>query len=476
MDKIKLLIGKVMYAFGSNAISLLVALLTTLVLPKFFGNELEQYGYLQVYLFYIGFIGFFHFGLCDGIYLRDAGKQYSNLNKGLYSLQFWLLTFFEGAISICVIIFGNCITEDRNYMFIWVSISFSIIFSLPKTMIQYYLQTTNRIKEYAFITTIERASYGVLLIAVLCISIIDYRIIIIIDVVSRFASLVIAIYYCRDIVFSKPCKLAKGISECITNIKVGIKLMFANIASYLITGIVRFGIQQNWDVGTYGKISFTLSVSNIVLTFIGAVGVVLYPTLRQADKKKLPVVYQVLRNVLMIPLLGCLIFYYPIESILAIWLPQYAESMRYMAILFPLCIFSAKMTMLVQTYMNVYRMEKEMLKVNCVGVVVSIFTTVISVSILDSLTLAMISIVVNQIFRCVYAEIVISKKINVMITKDIAFEILLTTIFIICNWFIGGWSGVGIYLMFYLFYCFLERGKIKDIYRYVLSVIQLKNV
>lgn len=54
-----------MYVVGANLLSLFVSILTTLVVPKFFGDDVGQYGYLQIYMFYLGYIGFFHFGWCD---------------------------------------------------------------------------------------------------------------------------------------------------------------------------------------------------------------------------------------------------------------------------------------------------------------------------------------------------------------------------------------------------------------------------
>lgn len=66
------------------------------------------------------------------------------------------------------------------------------------------------------------------------------------------------------------------------NISVGIKLMFANIASMLIIGIVRFGIERAWDVATLGKVSLTLSILNMII-FINAVGIIMFPTLRRTN-------------------------------------------------------------------------------------------------------------------------------------------------------------------------------------------------
>lgn len=470
MGNLKGFIKKVAYAIGANVINLLVSMLTTLIVPKFLGDEVAQYGYLQIYLFYTCYIGFFHFGWCDGIFLRDGGKNYGELDKPLYSGQFWLLSVVQGIIATIIAIFGVLLANDSNYTFISIAIAINVLIFIPRNMLSYYLQTTNRIKEYASITTIGRTIYGISIVIIVLFFSKDYKYFVYGDLFAKFIALLVSIWWCRDIVTSKPAPIWKTILEAKINISVGIKLLFANIASMLITGIVRWGIQTQWNVETYGKISFTLNVSNLLLTFISAVALVLYPTLRRSDEENLKGIYPTLRDVLMIPLLGCLVIYYPMELILSSWLPQYAESMRYMAILFPMCIFAAKMTMLIQTYMNVFRLEKKMLKVNLIGVLIAIFTTTVSVFIMHNLTMAMISIVINQVFRCIYAEFVLSKEMKMRIVKDAIFEIILSVLFILTNWFIGGWAGVGLYTMAYMVYLFLKRHSI----RYLLS--QFKNL
>ena len=471
MEKIKAFLKRVLYAVGANLLSLVVSFLTTLLIPKFLGAQIEQYGYFQIYIFYSTYIGFFHFGLCDGVYLRDAGKSYGDLNKPLYSSQFWILSAVETIIAVVLILIGYFTSSNVDYRFIWIMTAISIVAMLPRTMLQYYLQTTNRIKEYSSITTTEKLLYALFIVAVMVISYRDYRLFIVTDVIAKVTALAVSIWWCRDIVFTKPCDLKIGLRECGINVSVGIKLLFANIASFLITGIVKLGIQQKWNVVTYGKISFTLNISNFLLVFINAIALVLYPTLRRADNNVLSGIYIKLRDVLTIPLMGALVLYYPVEQILSSWLPQYAESMRYMAILFPFCIFAAKMTMLIQTYMNVYRFEKQMLKVNAVGVLLACITTVISVFIMESLTAAMVSIVINQIFRCIYAELTLAKTLKLQVVRRIIFEVVLSVIFILANWFIGSWIGVLIYLIAYAAYCVLERQRIIGLFSYAKELL-----
>lgn len=461
MNTAKSFMQKVFYSVSANMLNLLVSVLTTLIIPKFLGDDIAQYGYFQIYLFYIGYIGFFHLGWCDGIYLRDGGKEYNQLDKALYSGQFWLLTLSQIGIAFTIIILSVVSQNDINYVIIYCFIALSIVVFLPRTMLSYYLQTTNRIKEYAYITMGGRIAYGLCCILIVIILSENYIFFIVADIIGKSIGLFIACWWCRDIIFTKPEGIRKICSEAIINIRVGINLLIANISSMLITGIVRFGIQTKWDVETYGKISLTLSVSNLLLTFISAISLVLYPNLRKLSLKRLNNLYVNLCASLMIPLLGCMAFYYPLEKMIMLWLPQYSDGLKYMAILFPVCIYSAKMSMIVQTYMKVYRLEKTILKVNFLGVCIAFITTGICIFLLENLTLAILSIVVNQMIRCNYAEIVLGKTIQLNIGKDILYENILVVLFIYSNWIIGGILGISIYAVGYIVYLLVNKSKVK---------------
>lgn len=470
-DSLKKKIG---YSLGANLLNLFVSLLTTLIVPKFLGAEIAQYGYFQIYLFYVSYVGFFHFGLCDGIYLRDAGKKYEELDKPLYSSQFWIFFAFSGFVCCAIFLIMRYIDVMSEYRFVLQMVGINVVIYLPRSILQYYLQTTNQIKEYAQITVVGRLTYAVLLIAAIAFVTPNYHPIVFADIIGKGFALIVSMYLCRDIISTSPSPIHIGVVEIRKNISVGIKLLFANIASMLITGIVRWGIEQKWDVETYAKASFSLSVSQFLLTFISAVALVLYPTLRRTEEKKLPEIYSKLRAGLMLPLLGSMIAYYPMEKILSLWLPQYSESMRYMAILFPICIFTAKMSLLIQTYMNVFRMEKKTLLVNTLGVILAIFTTLLSVFVINSLTIAMVSIVINQMFRCILAEYVLTKHMEIRFPMNAVYEVILALVFIVANWNVGGWSGVLIYTVAYIIFCIYQKNELLDIVTNIKGVVWKK--
>lgn len=238
--------------------------------------------------------------------------------------------------------------------------------------------------------------------------------------------------------------------------------MLSNIAGKFIVGFVKLGIERSWDIATFGKVSLTLSISNLVMLFINAVGVIMYPILRRTNESKLPNIYMTMRDVLMIILLGVLIFYYPLKSILSAWLPEYAESLNYMAILFPIVIYEGKMSLLINTYLKTLRKEKTILFINVITVSMSALFTLVTTVLFRNLDFAIVSIVLLLALRSVISEMILSKTINISVLKDISIELGMTSIFIFTAWKLDSFITVLIYGLFYGAYLFVKRTDIKN--------------
>ena len=82
------LASDIIVAFLAQALSIASSVATTLILPKFLG--IESFGYWQLFLFYVSYIGFFHLGINDGVYLsteenQDHGSTRRTLTLSLHS-------------------------------------------------------------------------------------------------------------------------------------------------------------------------------------------------------------------------------------------------------------------------------------------------------------------------------------------------------------------------------------------------------
>lgn len=457
------IVKNISFTLLSNIVALVVSVLVAFFVPKCL--DVENYGYFQLYLFYINYTGFLHFGWADGIFLRYGGAYYEKLDKDLFRSQFGVFCITEFIIStlfcICALKFAP--SEEKTTVFLL--LGFSIILSMPKTFLQYVLQATNRIKEYSFLIMMERAFFGLGALSVVFAGLDNFALVIGADLLGKFVAMCYGMAQCSDFISLRISFAKKVFKDIASNINVGSKLMLANIAGLLILGIVRWAIEDKWDVSTFGKISLTLTISNLVMVFIRAVSMVLLPTLRRIDESKYAGIYQEMKIGLMLLVFGLLFAYYPINSFLILWLPDYADCLKYMAVLFPICFFEGKLSMLVETYLKTLRMEKKIFFSNVVTLALSILLTWVAVFVLENLTYAVFSILIIFAFKSSFGELFLSKRMPLNFAKNLFIESFMIACFVVSTWFIGGIKGFGIYFAAYAIFVLINKNSLVGIVR-----------
>lgn len=455
------------YSFVSNMLGLLISVVTALVIPRLI--SIEQYGYYQLYIFYTSYVGVSYLGLCDGIYLRNGGKYYEDLDKPLYNTQFWMLGLFEIIVYAGIFCGSLLLGSDASRHYVIACVCLAAIGVCLRWFIVFILQATARIKESAVVTIIERIIYVLFAVPLVLAGYRKFELLIVIDVAAKYVSLLIGMWYCRDIIRAKMMPVRRVLPEVWENITVGFQFMLAQLCDLLITGVVRFGVERRWDIATFSKVSVVLTVSNLIMAAINAVAVVIYPMLRRTNEERLPQFYRIIRVLLGTAAFFLLIFYYPVLQVLSAWLPQYAESLRYAAILFPICVYESKMSLLVNTYYKTLRLERLLMKCNMAALALSAVCTAVATLVLNSVTAAILSILVVLIFRCILCELVLTRKIRIEVTKDIVIELVMTVAFIVCNWFFG-FYGMLAYIVFYLGYLALKRRDIRETVGFIKSM------
>lgn len=458
-EKAKSIIKNLYYTVAANFATLGISVLLNLFVPKLLG--VTEYSYWQLYVFYSSYVGFLHFGLIDGIYLKIGGEEYENLDKRNLGSQFWYLTFFEIIISIGVIIWANFALAANNKSLILMMTAVVSVITIAKTYVLYIFQTTNRIKEYAQLSRGDRYIYLVMVGVYFVLGGRNFIWLIFMDILSKLIMTIWGMIRISDMLTSGVTNLKKIIPDILDNINIGSKLMLSNVASMFIIGSIRFFVEKKWSIEVFGKLSFTLSISNMFLTFINAIGVVMFPLLRRTNQEKLPSLYLTLRE-LFVPLTYfVLIAYGPARYILSLWLPEYTQSLMFMGMLFPIVVYEGRMALLVNTYLKTLRKEKTILFVNLITLIVTILASLFIIFIIGNLNLAVILIIFSLGFRCNFAEFLLSKSIDINLGKDQLIESLLTIIFITANLFLPIWQSVLTYVLSFMVFLFIFRKKIK---------------
>jgi hypothetical protein len=279
------------------------------------------------------------------------------------------------------------------------------------------------------------------------------------DLFGDLVGFFVGTFFNKGMYFGKPFPIKEALKESWTNISSGILLMIATFSSMFLIGGAKMVINWHWDETVFAPVAFGFSVSNLFLTFVTAISVVLFPSIKRMKQEELPDLYVKIRQIISPILFVGIAFYFPICVILRLWLPQYTGSLLYLGILFPVIIFSSKTGLLTNNYLKNYRKEKTMLVINVISMAVGFSLFLISAYVFDNINLVLYSTVFIIMACSIVSEIAVMKIIKRERYIDFFVEAIMTLIFIVSA-HIGDWKGALIYIVALVVYLIIYRKSI----------------
>ena len=447
------------FAFTAQLVSLCVSILLSLFAPKILG--IKEYSYWQLFIFYTNYVNLAQFGIVDGIYLRTGGKEYKNLDFPLIKTEYLYFGLLQ-LIAFAIVIIFSLFTKDQDKSIVFICVGIYLVIYNMSRFLGYIFQAVNETKLFSISSIIDRIIILIFGILIILLHVITWRKMIVLFISGITVSLFFSWYCGKEILLSKRLYDNDTVKkEMIENASVGSKLMLSNLASTLILGCGRQAIEWKWGIESFGKISFSLSITSFFLMFINQVSLVLFPALRKINFEKSKIVFNNIEKTytLLSPIIY--IIYLPASYLLSIWLPHYSESLKMLMFLMPLCIFDGKMQMLYNTYFKVYRKEKILLNINIFCVVLSLFISVIFTIIIPNLYIILIGMVLIIIIRSVISKIVLKKIMAVEKNKYVFIDLFFAALSIIVNiLFDPLYAEIAIIISYFLFIvCFVSMHK-----------------
>ncbi len=456
-NSVKRLAKNVIISIVAQIVSLACSFLLQMIVPKFI-SELD-YARWQMFVLYVNYVGILHFGLLDGIVLRYSQYDYDQLDKPRIRSQFISLLLITSLLSASAVIVSGCLL-DLPLSTIFALVGIGIVTKNVFTYTSYTFQITNRINKYAILVISQRLFYGVFVALLLAFHLFDFYWFCIAELTSDVFAILLGAFFNRGLYFGRTIPLKDVLSELKLNISSGVLLLIANWSSNLLVGSAKMIIQWQWGELVFGKIAFAFSVSNLFLTFVNAISIVLFPSLKRMDKDSLPDLYLKIRNVISPFLFIALLFYFPGCWLLKLWLPKYNESLLYLGLLLPIIAFSSKVSLLTNNYFKAYRKEKEMLFVNAFSIVFGLAGYFLLSIVVHKIEFVVIWVVLTIMLRSILSEVLVMKLINKRFVFDIIIEGLLAALFVIIAKYSSLLTGLLLYSLALVCYFALNYKKI----------------
>lgn len=454
--KIKEAIIKV---FSANFLQLIAGIIVGFVIPVVL--SIEGYAEFKTYMLYISYIGFFHFGFIDGLYIKYGGKEIKKLNKQILKGEHNFLIVFELIITI-IVFFLSLILKNVILLLLAISILPTMIASFHK----YLNQATGDFKTYSNIMYVYTLIYMTLnVVLAIFLKSQNYIWYCLTMVVANILSiLMVELKFLKKYKNVKPLILKKDI---INIIKVGFFILLGNLAVIGLFGIDKWFVKLFLTTEDFAYYSFAVSMLNIINTLVNAISVTFYNYLfTNNNEENINKLKKYLITLGGFASLG----YFALSFIVNYFIKKYIPSLSIIAVTFAVFPY---MILINALYVNLYKVnknEKKYFKVVISILLISIIYNIIAIIVFKNTTSIAFATILTLITWVVYSTYDLENVTSD--TKMYIYMFCLTTTFLLCsqllNWLIGG---VVYFIIFMILTFVFEKEVIDDCYKILMNFI-----
>lgn len=451
------------YALASQAISIGVSFLTTILLPK--ALSINDFGFYQLFILYASYVGLAHLGFNDGVFLFLGGKRFDEVDKSEWGGKYMLgITFF--ALLSVVVAMSCFFALQQEYKWVGIFVAVFIFVDNIYTLLNFHMIATAHMVVYSKVVIMSKLVFlcSVMLLFVLP-QLRNFYYVTSAYIVAQSIALIYILryfrgYFCiKHFANANKRKLLIGVSACII---AGFPLTVSNLLSSFILGSGRIIIERIWSIETFSKISLAMTLNAFLLTFISQISYVLFPFLRRTSAQQQKELLNNFVRLIGSTVLVCTILYLPLYVLIVAYLPQYADSATYLFSLIPIAYFDTKTCLVFNTYFKSLMKQKMLFCINLLtfGFALILYTLNGWLRNLDGMVLSM---VLALTFRCTIMQVFLFRYFKVeQNVSSLVIETALT--FLLGLGFIfGGKIGfVAIYLLAIVPYIYVNKQKILD--------------
>lgn len=454
---------------SSNFLTLLSSVLTGLVVPKVLG--VSNYGYYKIFTLYMSYTALFHFGFIDGVLLRHGAQDYEELDKYQFRINSRFFIKFQTTLAI-VLGMGSLLISNENYSFIFLMLSVYMMFTNITSYYQFISQATMRFKELS-VRKVIQSVLTVFIVASLFIlrqmsgqKDVSYKLYVALSVVVSIILAVWYIYTYRSITFGKAYSFGSQMENLKSYFREGIYLTIAYQISTLIFTVDSQFISIIFNRKIYGMYAFAYSLVQMVLTILNAISTVLFPHIKRQTLDEAVAFYPKAISYIIIIVYASLLGYYPVQTIIHFFLPEYVGSLEYFQILFPGVGLTCSISLVTFNYFKILNKNKLYFDLSLLVLLCSVLLNTIAYLFFGTaISIAVASLVTLLIWR-ISSEAYLVKNYKVKWKKNLFYTIIMTSSFLtFVQYNIESISFI-CYLTFYLsITIFLYYGDLLDLYR-----------
>lgn len=455
-----------------NIFTLLSGVAVSLLLPKILSTN--DYGLFKLFSLYITYISLLGLGFIDGIFIFYSGQQYSNIDKDKIKNYSAFIIIYSLFLTIIGVIISFLFIKDNSYKFIFISLSLEIFLTLTIGYLQIFSQAIQRFREYS-IRLILKSILTLLSILTLFILYyngvsINYIIYIIIYNIINLLLLIWYLFTYKEIISISFKRVIKNKNIIFELCKIGFPVMLASVCTSLILSFDRQFVSFLFpptESTVYAEYSFAYSLLQLFTVATTAVGVIIFPKMKNVANLNLSESYTKMTNTLEIVMFLLFSSYFPVRIFINMFLPNYSESLKYFFVVLPGLVMNSLVTIVCQNFYKYVNENKKFLIFSLVTLVISVLSNLLAYYVFykDPLSISIAS-VLCLIFWYLLSSIYLKKKYNIYNRKILIYFCLMSFLYYIIGIYIKNMI-VGFFVYLIAFFIITIFIYFKDIKKYL---------
>ena len=352
------------YAFGKdiliyslgNGLLLLFGLIQFFIIPKYL--TVEDYGYWGLFMLYTTYVYILHFGFNDGILLRWAGKELSQVGDEIkIAFRFLILEQFAVIIPLALLLYF-LIHPPLQWMGLMILACAFVI-----NLADFFINTARAFKRFRLLTAAnvgKGLTFLALVVALFVAGYLNYHYVVFAFLASHLIFLSIFAYWFRKYLRGEKPSISSLWAYGKENINIGIFVLFGNLIGVLfLTTTDRLMVSLFFPIDQFAIYALASAMIAMVYIFVKAASDVVFPYISAVAPQLRSRAYHLGKSAIILLWAAILVIYFPIVWLIESYLPQYVASLPLMKILLCTVGFGSLIQILHVNYYKVYRKQRQ---------------------------------------------------------------------------------------------------------------------
>lgn len=416
----------IVWVLVTNCMILAVGIISAFFVPKYV--SVETYAEYKTYTLYVSYLGIFHLGFNNGIYLKYGNYDYKDIPFDRFKGYTRFLIVMQ--LIAQVMLFGilGFFTRDNYFDTPFFFIVLNILAVNVRCYFSYINLFTKRFQLDCIIQLINNILNFSVIALLLFVKCDNYQWYLIAITVGNFVSLFLSMITAKEIVYDKAVKTNNDFNDIAELIKHGFMIMISEYMGLIILGIDSIMVNSWFDYRMYSMYAFAVTLINAMFQVIMLCSKLVFPYLSRGKRENFQMYYSMMIKVVLVFASFLCGLAALAKILIPIYLDKYNESIPVIVILSATLSIKCIQELVFGNFYKVMRLEKDYLINNFLILVVSVVIGAGAYFIWHDMNALAYGVVLSYYFWFVITNSYFAKKLG----KELhIFSLLLLAFFVI---------------------------------------------